>query len=68
MDKATFNVPSISCSICSNKIKEGVKTLQGVEDISVDLKSQVVNVEYNPQQVQPGEIKGKISSMGFEVI
>lgn len=68
METTTFTVPSISCSICSGKIKEGVGALNGVGNISVDLKSQSVNVEYDPSNLQPQDIKKKISSLGYEVI
>lgn len=68
MEKVSFNIPSISCSACSNKIQEGIKTLKGIGNVSVDLKSQTVNVEYSNDLVKPDEIKGKISSMGYEVV
>ncbi|HOQ00129.1 MAG TPA: heavy metal-associated domain-containing protein [Acetivibrio clariflavus] len=68
METATFNIPSISCSACSNKIQESVKTLKGVKNVSVDLKSQQVNIDYNPDNIGPQEIKKYISQMGYEVI
>jgi len=68
METATFNVPSISCSACSSKIQESVKSLKGVENVSVDLKSQQVNIDYNPDNIKPQEIKNYISQMGYEVI
>ena len=67
METTTFNVPSISCSVCSNKIQEGLKSLQGVGNVSVDLKSKIVNVEYNPTELQPLDIKKKVSALGYEV-
>lgn len=68
METTTFSVPSITCSVCSNKIQEGVRQLNGIGDVSVDLKSKMVKVEYNPSDVQPTDIRKKISSMGYEVI
>ncbi|WP_010246576.1 heavy-metal-associated domain-containing protein [Acetivibrio cellulolyticus] len=68
MKTATFNIPSISCSACSNKIQEGVKTLTGVQNVSIDLKSQQVKVDYNPENIMPQEIKMHISQMGYEII
>jgi copper chaperone len=68
METATFNVPSISCSACSNKIQESVKSLKGVANVSIDLKSQQVNIDYNPDNIMPQEIKKYISQLGYEVI
>lgn len=68
MEKAVFNVPSISCSSCAGKIKEAVKSINGVAGVSVDLKSQTVEVEFNPETVKSDEIRRGISSLGYEVI
>ncbi|MDF2523241.1 MAG: heavy metal transporter [Clostridiales bacterium] len=68
METTSFNVPSISCSVCSNKIQEGLKSMSGIEDVSVDLKSKMVNVNYDPVSIEPQEIRKKVTSLGFEVI
>ncbi len=67
METITYNVPSITCSVCSNKIQNGVSTLNGVNNVSVDLKSKSVKVDYNPSQVTPPDIKKQISNLGYEV-
>lgn len=68
MDKTTLSVPSLSCSICSNKIQEGLKSVDGIQDISVDMKSQTVTIGYNSSSITPVDIKKTISSMGYEVM
>lgn len=68
METISFNVPSISCSNCSGKIQDAVSTLEGVNNVKVDLKTQTVHVEYNPDNIDPQEIKREISSMGYEVV
>ncbi len=68
MENTTFSVPSITCSVCSNKIQQGVRTLNGIGDVDVDLKSKTVNVQYDPADVQPQEIRKKIASLGYEVV
>ncbi len=67
METVSFNIPSISCSACSRKIQEEIKSLQGIENVSVDLKTQSVNVDYDPGSINSQEIKNKIISMGYEV-
>lgn len=68
MQKAKFNVPSISCSACSNKIQQGIKELDGIGNVSVDLKSQEVQVDYDPADTNPQTIKNKIASLGYDVV
>lgn len=67
MDTVKFNVPSISCSVCSGKIQGGLKEVNGIQNVSVDLKSQTVNVDYDSSKIQSQDIKKNISSMGYEV-
>jgi copper chaperone CopZ len=68
METTTFSVPSITCNVCSNKIQDGLKTLNGVENVAVDLKSKTVNVQYDQGQIEPQEIRKKVSTMGYEVV
>lgn len=63
-----FTVPSISCSICSSRIKSELGNMQGIQGVDVDLKSQTVKVSYDPALQQPKDIKGKIAEMGYEVL
>lgn len=65
--ETSFTVPSITCSICSNRIKTELGGITGIEGIDVDLKTQTVKVSYNPTQQQPRDIRGKIAEMGYEV-
>lgn len=65
--ETSFTVPSITCSICSNRIKTELGGMAGIEGIDVDLKSQTVKVAYNPAQYQPRDIRSKIAELGYEV-
>jgi copper chaperone len=67
METTTFNVPSITCNVCSGKISEGLKALRGINDVNVDLKTKTVNVNYDPNEVQPQDIRKRVSSLGYEV-
>lgn len=66
MDTAIFNIPSLSCHVCSNRIQEGLKSIKGIEDVFVDLKSQSVKISYDPSALTPQDIKKEIYSMGYE--
>lgn len=67
METTSFSVPSINCSVCSNKIQQGLKSVNGVENVDVDLKTKMVNVQYDPTRIQPPEIRKSVSGMGYEV-
>lgn len=67
METTSFSVPSITCSVCSNKIQQGLNTVDGINNVNVDLKTKMVNVDFDPNKVQPQEIRKKVSAMGYEV-
>lgn len=67
MENISFNVPSLGCSSCAFKIQDVIRSLSGVKNVSIDLKSQQVHVEYNPLEVQPENIRKAISRTGFDV-
>lgn len=67
MQEISLNVPSIGCSVCSNKITTELKGMNGIEKVNVDLKTQSVNVSFNQEVVQPQDISRKIAKMGYEV-
>ncbi len=66
--QVTFNVPSVSCSICSDKIRSGLQGKPGIESIDIDLKSQAVTIAYDPERQQPADIQSIIAGMGYEVL
>lgn len=66
--EATFTVPSITCSICSGRIKNELGGMEGIEGVDVDLKAQSVKVSYDPELRKPGDISKKIAEMGYEVM
>ncbi len=67
METVNFNVPSLSCSACTGKITEDLKVLKGIKNVDTDLKSQMVKIDYNPDEIKPQDIKSQIYQMGFEV-
>ena len=68
METATFNIPSLSCSACSNKIQDEIKSMNGIGSVEVDLKTQTVRVEYDPKSIDASDIRKRVSEMGYEVI
>ena len=67
METTSFNVPSITCSVCSNKIQQGLQSVDGIQNVDVNLKTKMVSVQYDPAQIQPQEIRKSVSAMGYEV-
>jgi copper chaperone len=63
----TLNVEGMSCSHCENAVKKSVGALNGVDNVTVDLKGKKVMVEYNAESINIEAIKEAIEDQGYEV-
>ncbi|MDD4496100.1 MAG: heavy-metal-associated domain-containing protein [Eubacteriales bacterium] len=67
MEKLSLNVPDISCPICAGKVKDRIDVLDGVSNSSTDMKSQTLEVEYDPEKLKPQEIIDEVASLGYKI-
>ena len=54
------------CGRCETRIKNAVSGLEGVIDVSVNLRDETVTVEHEPELKQ-SEIESAITALGFNV-
>jgi copper chaperone CopZ len=64
--KASIPVKGMHCASCVSMIKKTVRKVPGVENVSVNLDSAKVELEYNSAQALPEAIKA-ITRMGYKV-
>ncbi|HEY9059559.1 MAG TPA: copper chaperone CopZ [Pseudobacteroides sp.] len=64
----TLNVEGMSCNHCENSVKKAVGALNGVGNVTVDLKSKKVTIEFDPSKVNVDIIKDAIVDQGYDVI
>ena len=60
----TLEILNLKCGGCANSIKKGILTIEGVDEVSVDLETSKVTVN-TVDEVLIQEVKGKLSSMGY---
>lgn len=60
----SFDVPDISCDHCKNAIEGEVGTLDGVDDVQVDVEARRVTVE---GRATDEAIRAAIEEAGYEV-
>jgi len=63
-----LNVEGMSCSHCENSVKKSVAALNGVENVTVDLKTKKVTVEFDSDKVSVSSIKDVIEDLGYDVM
>jgi copper chaperone len=68
MEKAVLNVDGMSCEHCVRAITKAVGGLDGVSDVSVDLKSKTVTVTHDPSKSPVGKIKSEIEDQGYDIL
>ncbi|BCP59490.1 heavy-metal-associated domain-containing protein [Streptococcus parasuis] len=70
MQKATIQLETLTCPSCMQKIENGVKSLDGVDEKSIKVlfNSSKVRVEYDDEKVSIKDIENTIDKLGYEVI
>ncbi len=63
-----LKVEGMSCSHCENAVKSAVGSLDGVENVVVDLKCKNVTVYYDDEIVTREDIISQIDDQGYEVV
>jgi Cu+-exporting ATPase len=56
------------CAACSSRIEKVVGMMDGVESISVNLATESMDLVWNPELVQPGDIAARIGELGFTMV
>ncbi|HEM3624709.1 cation transporter [Streptococcus suis] len=70
MQKVTIQLETLTCPSCMQKIENGVKSLDGVDEKSIKVlfNSSKVRVEYDDEKVSIKDIENTINKLGYEVI
>lgn len=60
----TIQILNLKCGGCANSIRKGVMSIEGVEDISVNLETSRVELSVNNNDTLE-QVKDKLSAMGY---
>ena len=63
----TYQVAGMSCGGCANKVKNNVASLDGVENVNVDLASGNVEVTFGTEAAND-LVATKIEELGYSVV
>lgn len=65
-ETVTFSV-SMDCRNCEKKITENISFEKGVKDLSTDLPSRTVKVEFDPVKTDTLKLAAAIRKLGYKV-
>ncbi len=66
MKETIINVKGMVCNGCENRVKNALKTIDGVEDVEANYTNGIVKVT-SKDEVEESTLKDKIEDIGFEV-
>ncbi len=62
---ATLDVKGMTCATCPLTVKQALKKQPGVSEVSVDYKSQIAQVKFDSEKVQPEQLAQMVTDIGF---
>lgn len=68
MAATVINVGGMTCNHCKMAVEKALKTLDGVQDASVDLDAKKVSIEYDPAGVDEAGLKKRFQMPGMTFI
>jgi Cu+-exporting ATPase len=63
-----FSVSGMTCSMCTQAIQRVLEGVEGVQDVSVALSTNVARVEFDDTRVTSDQLKEHIEDIGYEVV
>ena len=63
--KEKFDVTGMTCSACSSRVEKCVSKLEGVEEVSVNLLTNSMQVEFNDAVIQEQGIIDAVVHAGY---
>jgi copper chaperone len=66
MEKKVLKVTGMSCEHCVKAVKNALGELDGLSDVSVDLKSGAVSFMFDPAKTPLEKIREAITEAGYE--
>lgn len=69
MQKATIQLETLTCPSCMQKIEGAVKSLDGIDEnsLNVSFNSSKVKVNFDEEKLSIKEIESAIDKVGYEV-
>ena len=65
MKKEKYNVTGMTCSACSSRVEKCVSKIDGVTNVSVNLLTNSMQVEYEENQTTPAVIVSEVEKAGY---
>ena len=67
-ESALIKVKGMTCQHCAITIKNAVKKLDGIVNVSIDMIKENVAVEFDQEKIELDQIKSTIEEEGYNIV
>ncbi|HDQ40887.1 MAG TPA: copper-translocating P-type ATPase [Desulfonatronum sp.] len=68
LQKSEFAVQGMTCAACVRRVENAVSELDGVRSVSVNLATENMTVEWDPERITPEHIADAVAQAGYSLI
>ena len=68
MTEKTVSIEGMTCASCSQAVEKATKKLAGVEQASVNLATEKLNIVYDESELSLEEIKKAVDEAGYKAV
>lgn len=66
--KDTYAIEGMTCASCVQAVEKSVSKLAGVENVAVNLATEKMNIEYNPEILTGETIEKAVADAGYQAV
>lgn len=68
METKTIAVVGMMCAGCAGNVERKLRAMEGVETANVNLAARTVLVSYDPNRVNPQQMKDELATIGYDMV
>lgn len=65
-DKVSIKIDGMDCASCVVRIEKGLKKIDGIENVAVNLASEKAVIAYDSKKVNPDEMIKRVQNLGYK--
>lgn len=65
--RGKYKLTGVGCIKCVNKIEKNLSEMKGIENIKVNLEIKVMDITYDENSINFGEIENKLNELGYGI-
>ncbi|WP_017814042.1 heavy metal translocating P-type ATPase [Paenibacillus shenyangensis] len=65
-ETADLDIIGMTCAACATRIEKGIRRMDGISEVNVNLALETARVQYNPGSVTLDEITHKVEKLGYK--